>query len=1098
MTLVDGAGDIGRDNGSFIVSGTQLYLSSAIDYESTPYLLINVRADYGELTFTTSITIQVNDINDNAPTDLAVSTSTFAESVTSGTAVASITATDVDSSAVNSFTYSLISGNGTNDADNSSFTISGPSLVTSGTFNYETKSSLKVYLQVNDGVASYAKALTLTVSDVNETPTDISLTSTRVVENVPVGTQVGTLSTTDPDSGNTFTYSLVSSNDARDDDNGSFTVSGTSLVTSGTIDYETKSSMNIYVNVNDGVNDYPKAFTISVSDTLEPITDVGFVEPSIVTNGLVLHLDAGNSNSYSGSGNTWNDISGNSNHFDINNVATHNNDGYFLFNSTLVGGTGMIGPPSNSFGLSQTNHTIELVMMPTAARGSIINFRGDSHDYAINVHVPWSNNNIYYDVGGCCGPADRISGARNIVGQKIHIIFRSKPSTNPKREVILNGTSILNSGGNNTSTNNFKNTPVTLGGFMYNNNISDHAVSARLYSVKVYNRALTDAEVASNFTSSTTITGGTSTSTVSVDEEVAVGTVVGSLVATDDDSSTHTFTLVSGNGDAHNGLFSISGTNLLVNGFIDYEQTPSLSIRIQATDGQSTYSKALTVEVNDINEPPVIVSTELATDNSVVSVTFSEPVFNSNGGSGALQANDFSLTLTGGTASLSGSTPSSISNQGNTYGLGIPVTGNINGSEVLKVLPAATNSIYDAGAATASTTQTSNTINLNGDADGDGVNDPVDLCPDTPQGAQVDADGCADSQKDPDNDGITGLNDNCPTTANPGQEDTDGDGIGDACDPDIDADGIANESDNCPSIYNPNQVDTDADNIGNLCDTDIDGDGYLNWNDAFPFDPNEWLDTDRDGIGNNADPDDDGDGYPDTEDALPLDPTEWLDTDGDGIGNNKDTDDDGDGYLDEDEIACDSDPLDFISRPKDFDRDQLPDCTDPDDDNDGCPDTEDAFPLDPRECKDTDGDGIGDNADWDSDNDGIPDSKDAFPFDPTEWKDTDGDGIGDNKDSDKNNDGFPDDKVFVSGVLTPGSTGLEGTWKVINIDEDSFTIVTVYSPDGAVVFKKTNYKNDWRGTHYKTGRPLPTGPYLYEVYFGKGQKPVTGWLYIFN
>jgi hypothetical protein len=763
----------------------------------------------------------------------------------------------------------------------------------------------------------------------------------------------------------------------------------------------------------------------------------------------------------------------------------------------------MIGPPSNSFGLSQTNHTIELVMTATAARGSIINFRGDSHDYAINVHVPWSNNNIYYDVGGCCGPAGRISGARNIVGQKIHIIFRSKPSTNPKREVILNGTSILNSGGNNTSTNNFKNTPVTLGGFMYNNNSSDHAVSARLYSVKVYNRALTDAEVASNFTSSTTITGGTSTSTVSVDEEVDIGTVVGSLVATDADSSTHTFTLVSGNGDAHNGLFSISGTNLLVNGFIDYEQTPSLSIRLEATDGQSTYSKALTVEVNDINEPPVIVSTELATDNSVVSVTFSEAVFNSNGGSGALQANDFSLTLTGGTASLSGSTPSSISNQGNTYGLGIPVTGNINGSEVLKVLPAATNSIYDAGAATASTTQASNTINLNGDADGDGVNDPADLCPGTPQGAQVDADGCAESQKDPDNDGITGLNDNCPTTANPGQEDTDGDGIGDACDPDIDADGIANESDNCPSIYNPNQVDTDADSIGNLCDTDIDGDGYLNWNDAFPFDPTEWLDTDKDGIGNNVDLDDDGDGFSDQLeldcDSDPLDVSNTpLDTDKDGEPDCIDTDDDGDGYLDEDEIACDSDPLDTKSRPKDFDRDKLPDCTDPDDDNDGCPDTEDAFPLDPRECKDTDGDGIGDNADWDSDNDGVPDSKDAFPFDPTEWKDTDGDGIGDNKDTDKNNDGFPDDKVFVSGVLTPGSTGLESTWKVINIGEDNFTIVTVYSPDGAVVFKKINYKNDWRGTHYKTGRQLPTGPYLYEVIHVKGQEPITGWLYIFN
>ena len=68
------------------------------------------------LTYQEAFTVYVNDINDNAPTDLAVSTSTFAESVTSGTAVASITTTDADSSAVNSFTYSLISGNGTNDA----------------------------------------------------------------------------------------------------------------------------------------------------------------------------------------------------------------------------------------------------------------------------------------------------------------------------------------------------------------------------------------------------------------------------------------------------------------------------------------------------------------------------------------------------------------------------------------------------------------------------------------------------------------------------------------------------------------------------------------------------------------------------------------------------------------------------------------------------------------------------------------------------------------------------------------------------------------------------------------------------------------------
>ena len=65
-----------------------------------------------------------------------------------------------------------------------------------------------------------------------------------------------------------------------------------------------------------------------------------------------------------------------------------------------------------------------------------------------------------------------------------------------------------------------------------------------------------------------------------------------------------------------------------------------------------------------------------------------------------------------------------------------------------------------------STTQSNNTVSLHGDSDSDGVNDVLDQCPNTPGGASVDVNGCAESQKDPDNDGITGINDNCPTTAN--------------------------------------------------------------------------------------------------------------------------------------------------------------------------------------------------------------------------------------------------------------------------------------------------------------------------------------------
>jgi hypothetical protein len=59
------------------------------------------------------------------------------------------------------------------------------------------------------------------------------------------------------------------------------------------------------------------------------------------------------------------------------------------------------------------------------------------------------------------------------------------------------------------------------------------------------------------------------------------------------------------------------------------------------------------------------------------------------------------------------------------------------------------------------------------DADGDGVEDDLDLCPDVPDPDQLDGDG----------DGVGDACDNCPADANPGQEDEFGEpGVGDACD----------------------------------------------------------------------------------------------------------------------------------------------------------------------------------------------------------------------------------------------------------------------------------------------------------------------------
>lgn len=115
------------------------------------------------------------------------------------------------------------------------------------------------------------------------------------------------------------------------------------------------------------------------------------------------------------------------------------------------------------------------------------------------------------------------------------------------------------------------------------------------------------------------------------------------------------------------------------------------------------------------------------------------------------------------------------------------------------------------------------------DADGDGIEDSVDNCPNVANADQADSDGdgigdACDStnNNDTDGDGIEDSEDNCPNIANADQADSDGDGIGDACDStnnnDTDGDGVDNTEDNCPDVYNPNQSDSDGDGIGDACD----------------------------------------------------------------------------------------------------------------------------------------------------------------------------------------------------------------------------------------------------------------------------------------
>jgi hypothetical protein len=118
-----------------------------------------------------------------------------------------------------------------------------------------------------------------------------------------------------------------------------------------------------------------------------------------------------------------------------------------------------------------------------------------------------------------------------------------------------------------------------------------------------------------------------------------------------------------------------------------------------------------------------------------------------------------------------------------------------------------------------------------GDADGDGVRDSVDKCPNEPEDRDgfQDEDGCPDP--DNDRDGIPDALDKCPNEP----EDKDGFQDDDGCpDPDNDGDGVPDALDKCPN--QPEDKDGFEDSDG-CPDPDNDHDGIADAKDKCPNEP---------------------------------------------------------------------------------------------------------------------------------------------------------------------------------------------------------------------------------------------------------------------
>ncbi|WP_196803240.1 cadherin repeat domain-containing protein, partial [Dolichospermum circinale] len=246
----------------FTITNNQLKTNSVFNFEAKNSYRIRIKTtDQGGLSFEKQLTIGVSNVNET-PTNLTLSTSTVAENKTVGTVIGNLSTTDPDTA--NTFTYSLVSGGGA--TDNSLFTITNNQLKTNAVFDFETKNSYSIRVRTTDqGGLFFEKQLTIGVSNVNETPTNLTLSNSAVAENKVLGTVIGNLTTTDPDTANTFTYRLVTGTGATD--NSLFTITNNQLKTNSVFDFETKNSYSIRVQTRDqGGLTYQKQLTINISN----------------------------------------------------------------------------------------------------------------------------------------------------------------------------------------------------------------------------------------------------------------------------------------------------------------------------------------------------------------------------------------------------------------------------------------------------------------------------------------------------------------------------------------------------------------------------------------------------------------------------------------------------------------------------------------------------------------------------------------------------------------------------------------------------------------------------------------------------------------
>ncbi|MCP4778117.1 MAG: cadherin repeat domain-containing protein, partial [Planctomycetaceae bacterium] len=266
------------------INGTTLILSDPlVDFENKSTYQVEITAtDSGGEEIKETLIIQVDDQND-APSGINPGNFSILENQGTDAGFSLGTLTTIDQDSNDAFTYSIVGG-----LDKNSFEIGGilndQLIITEANINYEAKDSYSVIIRSTDAsLEHYDSLITVSVVDQNEAPTEIIQTEFSILENTQAsnGISIGNLNTADPDSDESFTYSVIAGFDSSQ-----FTFTGSTLYfTHDSIDFEQKETYLTSILVQDsGGNQLQELITVNVIDENESPSDLLNTEFQIADN----------------------------------------------------------------------------------------------------------------------------------------------------------------------------------------------------------------------------------------------------------------------------------------------------------------------------------------------------------------------------------------------------------------------------------------------------------------------------------------------------------------------------------------------------------------------------------------------------------------------------------------------------------------------------------------------------------------------------------------------------------------------------------------------------------------------------------------------